>query len=98
MPTPSPKDLKALLKILRESGVTSFKTQEIEIVMGDAPTQVDNYTGPNLMAADDAQLDPYANFPNEFLTPEQLAYYAHGGKPDTDPFRLKKSQDPEESN
>ena len=75
------KDLEKLLKLLRKQGVIDFKHGELSLHMGDLPSQ------PVAAQEEDIEsFDPYANFPEGMLTPEQLAHYASGGLPENDPL------------
>lgn len=75
------KDLKALLKLCRNQGITNFKMGDLEIKFGDLPqTQ-----GALQDLSDENVASPYANFPSGELTPEQLAFYSSGGMPENDP-------------
>lgn len=76
------KDLDKLLKILRRQGVVDFKMGEIALKLGDLP--IDPVSG---RAQDEIPTDnPYVNFPQGMLTPEQLAFYSAGGRPEDDPL------------
>jgi hypothetical protein len=77
------KHLKALLKVLRENGVTDYTSPDLSLKVSH------DY----LISKDKAQTlqtevpsdNPYANFPDGELTPEQLMFYSAGGKPEDDP-------------
>ncbi len=75
------KDLKALLKICRSQGITEIKLNGVEVKFGDLPQEVGstNYTE-NISIA-----NPFANFPKDELSPEQLMFYSSGGLPEDDP-------------
>lgn len=81
-------DLKKLAKILdlcRKKGVASLSLGELKIELREqlpesgykrrAKAKEDN-----VITSD----DPYANFPDGVLTPEQLAFYSAGGIPEDD--------------
>ena len=72
------KDLEKLLKVCRKQGVTSVSVDGITIAFGDAP-----FTMTEAKAIEVA--NPYAAFPQNELTPEQLMYYSAGIKPEDDP-------------
>lgn len=77
------KDLKALLKLCRVQGITDFKMNGLEIKFGDLPM------GQRALAdqtSDEDVTNPYGNFPQGELTPEQLAFYSAGGRPEDDPM------------
>lgn len=75
------KDLEKLLKLCRKQGVTEIKLGTVELKLGDLPM---DHT--KTMIVD--ELNPLANFPQGDLSPEQLAFYASGGMPEEDPFRV----------
>lgn len=75
------KDLEKLLKLLRKQGVTEFKSQEIEMKLGDLPVDRNQVTQPE----DEVIEDAYANFPTGMLTDAQAIHYASGGVPENDP-------------
>lgn len=72
------KDLEKLLKLCRKQGVTEIKLGTTEFKLGDFPLE-NNYKTEN------DPIDPYANFPQGELSPEQLAFYSSGGMPEQDP-------------
>ena len=76
------KDLKSLFKICRAQGITDFKMHGIEIRFGDLPTSQRAIS--DQMSDEDAA-NPYSNFPQGELSPEQLAFYSAGGLPEDDP-------------
>ena len=76
------KDLEKLLKLCRKQGVQEIDLGTIKFKLGNTPmdrTQVESDV--------EANTDPYANFPQDVMTPEQLAYYSAGGSPEDDPYR-----------
>ena len=76
------KDLEKLLKLCRKQGVTEIKVAGCEFKLGEMPTEQ------KLVNIDqDVVTDPYANFPQGDLTPEQLMFYSSGGTPEEDPYR-----------
>jgi len=76
------KDLKALFKLCRAQGVTSIKLNGVEIAFGDLP----NVPHGTIQESVEDPTNPYANFPQGELSPEQLMFYSSGGKPEDDPF------------
>jgi hypothetical protein len=77
------KDLKSLLKLCRTQGVTEIELGTVKIKLGDLP--VDN-NGKTIIDNETSLTDnPYANFPDGILTPEQLMFYSSGGLPEEDP-------------
>lgn len=74
-------DLRKLLKLCREQGVDEIDVHGVKLKFGDMPTVMSK-------GMSDAELeskDPYANFPQGELTPEQLMFYSAGGHPEEDP-------------
>lgn len=76
------KDLEKLLKLCRKQGVTELDLGEVKFKLGDLPYEPSSIQQ-NL--ADDPAEDPYKNFPQGQLTPEQLIFYSSGGDPSDDP-------------
>lgn len=79
------KDLEKLFKACRKYGISEMDYQGIKFKLGDLPQQVSRGT--------EAEVDPenpYADFPDGDLTPEQLMFYSSGGRPEDDPFRQDK--------
>lgn len=76
------KDLEKLLKLCRKQGVQNIKLGEIEFKLGDLPESKASYGSSDEIPSD----NPYANFPDGMLTPEQLTYYSSGGLPEDDPL------------
>lgn len=78
------KDLEKILKLCRKQGVTEIEVGGLKLKLGDLPqrqsTRQDQTQDDN-----DEIADPFANFPDGILTPEQLAYYSAGGVPEDDP-------------
>ncbi len=79
------KDLKGLLKLCRSQGVTEIELGEVKLKFGDMPAKED------WSASADSDEDPYANFPQGLLTPEQEIHYAMGGTVEDDPYIKKGS-------
>lgn len=77
------KDLEKLLKLCRKQGVTEINLGQVSFKLGDLPQDQIQEN----VQYDEAQLDPYANFPGGILSPEELAYYATGGLPENSPFK-----------
>jgi len=77
------KDLQKLLKLCRSQGVTEIDLGTVKLKLGDMP-QTEQSVRYNVQ--DDVPSDnPYANFPQGILTPEQLMFYSSGGDPANDP-------------
>lgn len=80
------KQLKSLLKVLRDNGVSTYKTPELELVL--VPEALLASSPARQQAQQEVVSDnPYVNFPDGELTPEELAYYSSGGLPENSPFR-----------
>lgn len=73
------KDLERLLKLCRKQGVQEIKLGVVELKLVDLPQERAAF----LEATN--EVDPYSNFPQGELTPEQLMFYSSGGSPKDDP-------------
>lgn len=74
------KDLEKLLKLCRKQGVTELKFGNVEFKLGALPHDKVTQT------QDEVTTDnPYSNFPDGELSPDQLMYYSAGGLPENDP-------------
>jgi len=78
------KDLEKLLKLCRRQGVTEINLGTVSLKLGELPVEIDR-NAKNII--EDVNADPYANFPQGELTPEQLMFYSSGGMPEDDPHR-----------
>lgn len=74
-------DLKKLLKLCREQGVTEIDLGTVRFKLGDMPTK----EGRKQVNEEIDPTNPYAGFPDGELTPEQLMFYSSGGLPENDP-------------
>ncbi len=74
------KDLKSLLKLCRQNGVTEIKLGAIELRLGELPKAQGE-------ASTEDEEDNFADFPDGPLTPEELTFFANGGKPEDNPYR-----------
>ena len=74
------KELKQLLKLCREQGVTEINLGTVSFKLGDLPQE----PGPAHIQEIPSE-NPYLNFPSGELSPEQLMFYSAGGNPDEDP-------------
>jgi hypothetical protein len=74
------KDLKALFKLCRAQGITAFKMNGIEITLGDLPTEEQQTSMQGEISQDPT--NQWANFPDRILTPDELAFYSAGGRPE----------------
>jgi hypothetical protein len=77
------KDLKKLFQLCRAQGITAFKMNGVEVTFGDLPIETNGALQPQ-----EIQQDPtnqWANFPDRILTPEELAFYSAGGRPEDVP-------------
>lgn len=87
------KELEKLFKLCRKQGITEInldgvsdcgtKQEKVSFKLGDLPQAMSQM--PDITDTDPK--DPFANFPQGDLTPEQLAFYSSGGSPDDDPYR-----------
>jgi hypothetical protein len=78
------KEFQKLLKICRSQGITDLKYNGLEVKFGELPSTVQSES---YREVDEPFVNPYDDFPDELMSPEQLAYYANGGLPQDDPFR-----------
>lgn len=76
------KDLKALLKLCRDQGVTEINLGTVSIKLGDLPQPTN--TSPDIYEQND---EFYSDFPDGPLTPEELTFFANGGDPKDNPYR-----------
>ncbi len=74
------KDLRALLKLCRTQGVTEIALPQVSFKLGDLPT---NHPTESIEDQD----DKFADFPDGALSPEELTFFANGGKPEENPYR-----------
>lgn len=74
------KDLEKLLKLCRKQGVTKLSMGDVTLELGEMPQQTNESIVEEIDPA-----NPYANFPQGDLTPEQLMFYSSGGDPLDDP-------------
>lgn len=81
------KDLERLFKLCRKQGISEMEIQGIKFKLGEVPN-VPRGTVSEVEAGTD---NPYADFPDGELTPEQLMFYSSGGRPEEDPFRKDKA-------
>lgn len=77
------KQLKSLLKVLRENGVTEYTSSELTLKVSHE--YLISKDRPATLQTEIPTENPYANFPDGELTPEQLMFYSAGGKPEEDP-------------
>jgi hypothetical protein len=70
-------DLRKVLRLLREQGVTEFEHNGTKLKLGDLPADRPQVA--------EVPAGTYANFPDGELTPEQLMFYSSGGMPEDDP-------------
>jgi hypothetical protein len=76
------KDLEKLFKLCRKQGISEMDINGIKFKLGELPSVVD----PNAPTTyEETSQDPYTNFPDGMLSPEQLAFYSSGGDPADDP-------------
>jgi hypothetical protein len=77
------KDLEKFFKLCRKQGVVEANLVNHTYKFGDLP-HVDE---DGIPVAVEEISDPYDNFPQGNLTPEQLVHYASGGTVEDDPYR-----------
>lgn len=77
------KQLKSLLKVLKDNGVTNYKTSEIELQLLPEIKKEDSSS--NQAQTEINSDNPYSNFPDGELSQEQLMFYSAGGLPENDP-------------
>jgi hypothetical protein len=73
------KDLEKLFKLCRKHGIQEIDLSRTQFKLGDLPkdeTELQEVT---------ESVEPYGNFPQGELTPEQLIFYSSGGMPEDDP-------------
>lgn len=77
------KDLQKLVHLCRKQGVTEIKLGSVELKLGELPkSETATSQVQDVIPTD----NPYADFPDGELTPEQLMFYSAGGKPEDDPY------------
>lgn len=76
------KDLERFFKVCRKQGIVKADLSAMSFEFGDLPEDKDS---PASVVESDP-VNPYANFPEGELTPEQLMFYSAGGTPDEDPY------------
>lgn len=80
------KELGKLIDLCRRKGVSDVSFEGISLKLREeAPPS--NYKKKKEEPADGPEdvEDPWKNFPDGHLTPEQLMYYSSGGIPENDP-------------
>lgn len=75
------KDLEKLLKLCRKQGVTEINLGTVSFKLGDSPREVGN-------ADSVEEADQYADFPDGPLSNEELTFFANGGRPEDNPYRV----------
>ena len=75
------KDLERLLKLCRKQGVTEITLPSVSFKLGEMPVKH------SIESAEEPDDDKYADFPDGPLTPEELTYFANGGRPEDNPYR-----------
>lgn len=76
------KDIEKLMKLCRKQGITEFVLKDLVLRFGELPQQQST-------VVDIDPENPYSNFPQGELTPEQLAFYSAGGIPEEDPENVQ---------
>lgn len=79
------KELAKLIDLCRRKGVESLSVGDVSLKL--SPQQPESNYKRRKEVADQPEdpLNPYLNFPEGQLTPEQLMYYSSGGIPENDP-------------
>lgn len=77
------KQLKQLLKVMRQNGVTHYKTSDLELNLSPSHLDPTHEVDPNEqnMLDDPMPSDPWQDMPDDMLTQEELSFLASGGKP-----------------
>lgn len=80
------KLLKATIKLMRNEGVLSLKTPDVDIQLSSealfpGKLQKNELTSQSEIPSD----NPFNDFPDGVLTDTQLAFYSSGGDPSEDP-------------
>jgi hypothetical protein len=79
------KELKALLKLLRQNGVLTYKSTTLELNLAPESHLLPVEKVVEVQEVEVDPDDPYRHFPVGELTAEQLMYYSAGGDPASDP-------------
>lgn len=74
------KDLEKLLKLCRKQGVTEISVLGAQLKLGELPIKP-------MEGSIEDQENPYEGFPDNELSPEELTFFANGGKPEENPYR-----------
>lgn len=72
------KDLQKFFKLCREQGITKADLTQMQFEFGDITEPV------RAVTYSEESSDPYKNFPQGVLSPEELAFYSAGGVPPTE--------------
>lgn len=75
------KDLKALLKLCRQNGVTEINLGTVALKLGEMPVK------PLEQSIEDDAEDIYESFPDWVPSAEELTFFANGGNPEENPYR-----------
>lgn len=76
------KDLEKLLKLCRKQGVIDLTLGTIAFKLGELPERQ-----ASVASEEEEPEDPYLDFPDGPLTPEELTFFANGGLPNENPYR-----------
>ncbi len=74
------KDLEKLLKLCRKQGVQKISFDNVSLELGELPVSSQTVLNSTIVE------DPFKDFPQGELTPEQLMFYSSGGMPEDDPL------------
>lgn len=94
MNLPDVKDLAKVIDLCQKKGVKVFQMGELRLELGEIPQKPRAHSRNEESEIPDSDIDPlnpYADFPNGILSPEQLVFYSSGGKVGEEPW-LKKSE------
>lgn len=71
------RDLEKLFKICRRQGIVEMDYQGIKFKLGDLPREQGSVS---FIEDSGDKKNPYSDFPDRELTPEELMYYSSGGE------------------
>lgn len=74
------KELEKLLKLCRKQGVIEISVVGANIKLGELPTK-------QVVESIEEEQNPLEGFPDTELSPEELTFFANGGKPEENPYR-----------
>jgi hypothetical protein len=92
MQLPDIKDLGKVIDLCQKKGVKVFQLGELRLELGDPPAKPQRTIEQSENHSEMNPDDPWAEFPNGVLSPEQLMFYSSGGKPGQEPWLEKKEK------